>query len=403
MFINTATANTSRTDRTRANKSFFLVFALILAMPFVAARTASAQDQNPSAQKQTQQARPPEAGGPQGDIGPIVIPKKTEPPPEPKPKPPQNPPGMGEYSITKTVNLVTIDATVLTKNGQFVPGLQKDNFKIYEDGVPQNVSNFRQSSDAPITAVLLVEFASNDYYGYFMRDAVNAAYAFTSMLKPQDWIAVVSYDMRPHLLTDFTQDKRAVMDALGQLRMPGFSETNMFDALYDTIDRLEGVKGRKYIVLIGTGLDTFSRLTFDKIQKKIKSTRDITIFTISTGEYLRIMAQARGSMGALTSLDFLQADNEMKTFASETGGRWYKPRFQAELPEDFRDIADSIRNQYLLSYYPTNPKQDGTFRKLKVQLQAPDGGPLTIKDQKGKVLKVQVVARDGYTAKHEVE
>jgi VWFA-related protein len=353
-----------------------------------------------SAQKPTQQA-PAEAGGPQGDIGPIVIPKKKEAPPEPPPRPPKNPEGMGTYSITKNVNLVNLDVTVLTKNGQFVPGLTQNNFKVLEDGVPQTITNFSQTSQAPITAVLLVEFAANSYY--FMSDALNASYTFANMLKPQDWIAVVSYDMKPHMLTDFTQDKRAVYDALGQLRIPGFSETNMFDALYDTLDRLEGVQGRKYIILISTGVDTFSKLTFDQIQKKIKATQNVTIFTISTGEWIRIMADARGAMGPVTNLTFLQADNEMNTFARETGGRWYKPRFEGELPEIFSDIAASIRNQYILAYHPTNQKLDGTFRKLKIELQAPEGGKLTVKDQKGKVVPVQVIAREGYTAKHEVE
>ena len=78
-------------------------------------------------------------------------------------------------------------------------------------------------------------------------------------MKKEDWIAVESYDMRPHLLVDFTQDKNQVMGALGQLRIPGFSETNLFDALYDTIDRLEGVEGQKYILLICNGIDTFSK------------------------------------------------------------------------------------------------------------------------------------------------
>ena len=71
---------------------------------------------------------------------------------------------------------------------------------------------------------------------------------------------MVSYDMRPHIMVDFTQDKRAVFGALNQLRMPGFSETNLFDALYDTLDRLDRLEGRKEVVLISTGRDTFSRL-----------------------------------------------------------------------------------------------------------------------------------------------
>jgi VWFA-related protein len=102
-------------------------------------------------------------------------------------------------------------------------------------------------------------------------------------------------------------------------------------------------------------------------------------------------------------MDYLQADNEMNTFAKLTGGRWFKPRFEGELPGIFRDIAADIRNQYVISYHSSNPKLDGSYRKLKVEVVAPDGGPLKVKDQKGKDVKFSVMAREGYTAKHEVE
>ena len=153
--------------------------------------------------------------------------------------------------------------------------------------------------------MLLIEFASN-YYA-FMYDALNAAYSFTGQLKKEDWIAVESYDMRTHLLVDFTQDKNQVMGALGQLRIPGFSETNLFDALYDTIDRLEGVEGQKYIILICNGIDTFSKLNYDKVLKKIQGSKNITIFCIGTGQALRLWMEGRGYMGPLQNLDFLQA------------------------------------------------------------------------------------------------
>ena len=94
-------------------------------------------------------------------------------------------------------------------------------------------------------------------------------------------------------------------------------------------------------------------------------------------------------------MDYLQADNEMRTFAAMTGGRAYFPRFQAEYGEEFQAISDDIRKEYTISYAPTNTKLDGTYRKLKVQVVAPDGGPLKVKDQKGKDVKIEVVARDG--------
>jgi VWFA-related protein len=380
------------------------LIALVLTVAPVLAQTSQAPANTQQSQPTTQQQVPAEAGGPQGDIGPLAIPKTKEPPPESKPVAPKNPEGMPNFSIRKDVPIVNVPVTVLTTQGQFVPGLKEGNFKILEDGVPQKIANFSESSDAPITAVLLVEFAANNYY--FMYDALNASYAFANSLKKDDWIAVISFDMKPHLLTDFTQNKQAVYGALNQLRIPGFSETNVFDALYDTLDRLDGVEGRKYIILIATGRDTFSKINFDQILKKVQATKNVTIYTISTGEALRQWIDANAGMNpdvSMAMMDYLQADNEMNTFAKMTGGRWYKPRFEGELPDIFHDIAANIRNQYNISYYPTNSKQDGTYRKLKVELQAPDGGPLTIKDQKGKTLKVQVLARDGYRAKHEVE
>jgi VWFA-related protein len=204
---------------------------------------------------------------------------------------------------------------------------------------------------------------------------------------------------------DFTQDKRAVYGALNQLRMPGFSETNLFDALYDTLDRLDRVEGKKYIILITTGFDSFSKLTLDQITKKVKDTKDVTIFPISVGQIARILGYA-GNRGAgihASEMDYLQADNEMKTFAAITGGRAYFPRFEGEYGEDFQDIGNDIRNQYSLAYHPTNTKLDGTYRKLKVEVLTPEGAPLKVKDQKGKDQKIEVVSRDGYTAKHSVD
>lgn len=384
-----------------------LLLTLALFVPACGVASLWGQDtpQQPSStpsQNPNKQDAPAEAGGPGGDVGPYAIPKKKdEAPPPPAPEKPKKIEGMPDYSIKVDVPLVNLDVLVTTKDGQFVPNLKKENFRIFEDGAPQAIANFNQSA-APITAVLLVEYASTNYN--YMYEALNASYNFAATLKPEDWIAVVSYDMRPYILTDFTQDKRAVLGALNMLRIPGFSERNLFDALYDTIDRIEGLEGKKYIVLVSSGRDTFSKLNLDQILKKLKNTQNITIYAISIGRALREMIDARmGGAGGIMTTDWLQADNQMNTFAHMTGGRAYFPRFDGELPEIFRDIGQDIRNQYTIAYHPSNTKLDGSYRKLKVELVAPDGGPLKVKDQKGHDVKVQIYARDGYTAKHQVE
>jgi VWFA-related protein len=400
---------TKRGFSSRNLHCFVLVAALAMALPS-ATVTAAAQDQQTQTPPPTgdngkpKQDAPSEAGGPSGDIGPYAIPKKKteEAPPPPLPPTPKKVEGMPDYSIRVNAPLVNVDVLVTTKSGQFVPNLNKDNFRLFEDGTPQTINTF-SVAHAPITAVLLIEFASTTYS--FIIDALQASYAFANTLQKDDWVAVSSYDMQPHLLVDFTQDKKAVYGALNQLRFPGFSETNLFDALYDTLDRLDRVQGKKYIILVTTGYDSFSKLTLDKITKKVRDTKDVTIFPISVGQIARIMGRAGNrSMGIHASeMDYLQADNTMRNFAAITGGRAYFPRFQAEYGEEFQDIGNDIRHQYSITYRPTNDKLDGTYRKLKVQVVAPDGGPLKVKDQKGKDQKIDVVARDGYTARHSVD
>lgn len=377
--------------------AMFVVVVLALIAPAFAAAQQSGEKQEPEA--------PPAAGGPQGDVGPIAIPKKTdtnEPPPPPRPKP-EKVEGMPDYSVRVDVPIVNLDVMVMTEKGQFVPGIPKGNFRVEEDGVPQKIVSYSQT-EAPVTAVMLIEFARTNYY--FMNDALNASYSFASTLKKEDWVAVIAFDMRPTILVDFTQDKNAVYGALRMLRIPGFSETNVFDALYDTLDRVDRIEGRKVILLIATGRDTFSKLTLDKILKKIKDTPNVTIFTISTGRaFLEYVDARRGTNPEvrLAMMDYLQAENQMKTFAKLTGGQHYSPRFLGEFPEIFRDVSAAIRNQYTLAYKPTNTALDGTYRKLKVELVAPDGGEFVIKDEKGKKLKYKIIAREGYTAKNVVE
>jgi VWFA-related protein len=364
----------------------------------------STQTQSTPAQTTPDQTAPAD-GGPTGDNGAIAIPKKPEsepaPPPPPTPPAPKNPPGMGNFSIHVDVPVVTVDVgVILEKTHQFVPNLKEENFRVYEDGKPQEITHFQQIK-APITAVLLVEFASTSWW--FIQDMREAAYSFTQQLRPDDYVAVVDYDMHTNILTDFTQDKRVVFNALNTLTIPTWSETNLFDALYTTLDRLSRVEGRKYIILVGSGRDTFSKITLDKCLQKIKETPNVTIFSISTGQYARLMADDRGmGMAGPRGMDYLQADNQMTTFARMTGGMAFFPRFEAEMPEDFSLINESIRNQYVLTYTPSNTKQDGTYRKLHVELVDDEGHPLKMQDEKHKPLKYDVIARDGYRAKQEV-
>jgi VWFA-related protein len=388
---------------TRLSLSSFckLLMMLLVGASLAATPVATAQA---SGKSSTPQAQPPDQnqdqGGPTVDNGPMVIPKKkepTEPAPPPAPAQPtvKNPNGE-TYSLRVDVPIVTLDVNViLDKNHQFVPGLKAQNFLVLEDGVEQKVDTVR-IAQTPITAVLLLEFAANNWY--VINDMQNAAVSFFRSLRPEDYVAVMTYDLRTHILSDFTNNQQVIAQSLMSLTIPTFSDTDMFDALYETLDRVSRIQGRKYIILIGTGRDTFSKINLDKILAKIKATPNVTIFTIGTGALLH-----QFDNGGIRELDYLQAQNQLKTFATMTGGLSFSPLFQGELAEDFAQINNSIRNQYVLTYRPSNTKNDGSYRKVKVLLVDNEGHPLQMQDEKGKPLKYSVISRDGYNAKLPVE
>jgi VWFA-related protein len=368
--------------------------------------------QQPAAQQPPADQQAPDAGGPSGDNGPIALPKKpdnpdTTPPPAPARPEFKNPEGVPNMSLRVEVPEVTVDVGVLLeKTHQFVPGLKPSNFRVYEDGVEQKIEGFKRT-EAPITVLLLCEYAARGYM--FRVDMLNSAWAFTQQLRSQDYVAMMTFDLNTHIVSDFTQDKKQILEGINILGngvyMPAaFQETDIFDALNESLDRLSRVEGQKYIVLIASGVDTMSKLTLDEILKRVKASHDITIFSISTGGMLLAMTQGQpGMMSGMRDMTYLQAENQMRTFSDMTGGMHFEPRFSGELPDDVKMINENIRAKYELVYHPLNAKQDGTWRKIHVELVDDEGQPLRMQDEKHKALKYDIIARDGYRAKQQVE
>src|SRR6202171_4207785 len=316
------------------------------------------------------------------------------PPVEQKPAPPQQKPQEAGASIAVEVPVVTLDVIAATNHGDLLTGLKKENFRVIDDGVAQTISNFG-SSEAPITIVMLMEFSSRGYYDWFAYQAKYWADAFFPNLKQKDWVALITFDMKPRLEVDFTQNKDEVRNAIYHLYFPGFSESNVFDALLETVDRLKDVKGKKSILVLATGVDTFSKHTLDQTMKQLRQS-DVTIFAVGLDRPYNNFLESRGYQG--TRMDALQGESQIRTFAQQTGGFSWCRQFDGEIPGIFRDVAAFLRHQYSISYSPANGAKDGKFHKIKVELVAPDGGPLTVVDQKGKKQKYVVYAREGYQA-----
>jgi len=296
-----------------------------------------------------------------------------------------------EYSLTAESPLVLVDVLVTDEDGNVLTGLQKDNFRILDEGQPQVLASFGSVS-APVTMVILLEY-SGMAYDYFAYKSADWTSRFLDHLEENDWVALVTYDMKPTVQVDFTRSKPEVEQALRDLSYPQFREANLFDALTETLDQLERVDGKKSILVIGTGADTFSRITLDEVYDRLKQT-SATVFCIGVAEREYLDAERGGG----SNIGYLQIQNQLQRFARMTGGFAWFPRFEGELPDIFRSVGGTLRNQYALSFLPAKSARDGKYHKLKIEVVGRDGRPLKVTDNKGRSQKVVVYAREGYTA-----
>ena len=309
-----------------------------------------------------------------------------------------------DATFTAEASVVTVDVAILDNQGNPIPQIPKSNFRVLEDNIPQTITTY-STAEAPLTVALVVEF-SNRFQSFWSEgwyETLVAVQSFTQMLRPNDYIAIVAYDLNSTILCDFTDDPAKIGYAIQRLQIPGFSESNMFDAVTDTADRMSSIEGRKAIVLVTSGIDTLSHITYDKTRKMLQDS-GVPVYSVGILQLTREIMEAQGALGGARDLSFLQGDNELRTFAKETGGQAFFPRFLQEMPAAFAAINRNLRQQYTLGYTPTNRARDGKFRKLTVQLVDPaTNQPMRATDARGKPLKYTIVAKAGYTAPRPVE
>jgi hypothetical protein len=276
------------------------------------------------------------------------------------------PDGVATYSTDAVT--VTVEVSVLDNKGNFIPNIPAGNFRVLEDNVPQKVTQVSKG-EAPLTIAMVIEFS-----GRFQQ-----------------------------VYSDFSTDRSEAQDALSRMRFPGFSEANLFDALVDTAQRMQDIEGRKAILVISSGIDTFSKLNYGEARKAIQNA-GVPIYAIGLMQAYRDILYSYGALSDSQNMDFLQADNQLRTFTKESGGVAFFPRFYGEFPQIYRNISEVLRSQYVLTYTPSNTARDGKFRKIKVELVNPENNqPLLINDEKHKPVKYQILAKPGYTAPKQVE
>lgn len=290
-------------------------------------------------------------------------------------------------ALSIDVDLVNFDVVVTDNNLNPIAGLEKSHFKVFDDDVEQTVTNF-SPTEAPLTVVILAEFSNT--FGYYFDDVVGPSAGFINSLRPDDWAALVAFDIRPEILTDFTKNRNELFQGLSRMRIPAYSETCLYDAVYDTLQRLEDVDGKKAIFLLSTGLDTnISKHTYGEVLKKAEAS-DTMIYGVGMGQLARLYYESR--LSALDNITFLQADNVMRSMAEATGGRAWFPRFQGEYPGIYEQVSANIRNQYSLGFVPKVRKTDGKLHKLRVEV------PNLDVNKDGKPDRLRVRHKKGYYA-----
>jgi len=290
-------------------------------------------------------------------------------------------PAQDESVIKVDVSLVNILCSVHNKNNGLVGNLEKKDFQIFEDGKEQEIKYFTRETDVPLTIGLLVDTSGSQER--LIDIERRAAYEFFSkVLRTKDLAFLIQFGAEADLLQDSTNSPRLLQDGLNQLRLsvpvgglhPGpvptqqhTAGTILFDAVFLAADeKLKGEVGRKAIVLITDGVDTGSRISREKaIESAQKS--DAIIYSIDYED-----PSAYGHGFGTISIGGGQGDRDLGKMSSDTGGRVFKVDRRNSLDDIFRQLQDEMRSQYAIGYTSTNPKKDGSYRKIDIKLAEKD-------------------------------
>ncbi len=300
--------------------------------------------------------------------------------------------------IKVNTTLVTLPVSVMDRDGRYIPNLRKEDFRLWENGVEQSVAFF-SSVDKPFSVVLMIDTSRSTQFR--LEDIQDAAITFVNQLRPDDKVMVVSFDDRVRVLSEFTSDRYRLRDAI-RYTEPG-NGTRLYDAVDMVInERLNNISGRKAIVLFTDGVDTTSRHSSFESNIRDAEELDALVYPIQYDTYQDqgggvfggggggwpgsnsdILGQIlggimgggrrRGGGGIGTSRrDYERANTYLHEMAQRTGARNYQADASGNLASVFAQVADELRKQYTLGYYPKNAAQAGERRQVRVTVNQPN-------------------------------
>ncbi len=277
---------------------------------------------------------------------------------------------LDSQTLRVDVDLVNVVFTVTDEKGRFITDLDRDDFTVYEDGTGQEIQNFHTEANLPLRISLLID-ASGSILNKLRFEQQAALDFFSETLRPDtDTASVITFDSYVNLMQDFTDDPEVLADAVARIKAGGGTE--LFDGIYLTVIRnLVGQSGRRVLIIITDGVDNSSEFSLkqaiDAAQK-----RDVTVYAVSTNRVqMRRRNRNYGEVVSLADQPLVynaQGDIVLRQLAEETGGTVFFPERRDDLSSTFREIQETLRSQYVLSYVPTNAVRDGGFRRVRIDV-----------------------------------
>ncbi len=295
-----------------------------------------------------------------------------------------------EEILRVETRLVTVPVSVRDKSDRFIPSLTRENFRLTEDGIEQEITFF-EGNDAPFTVVLLLDISDSTKADF--ANIQQSAVAFLDQLRPRDKIVLIAFNKYVYQRTEPTGDRELLKKEISEMQQGG--GTSIYDALELTCEKLAVIPGRKAVVLFSDGVDTTSRATYEATLKQAREL-DALIYTIQY-ETLRAATkdtQAKNpndsplrivtAKGEDLKTAYARATVYLKFLADSSSGRYFLADSPEKLSKTFQSIADELRQQYSLGFYPANDFADGKARKIKVTVNAPNA---VVKARKSYVYK----------------
>jgi VWFA-related protein len=302
-----------------------------------------------------------------------------------------------EIKFAPSTRVVTAKVHVEDPNGYFLPNLRRENFAVYEDGVRQkNVTVEIERS--PATIALMLEYGGRyrELNKSLARQVPEIGSQFLEAIGRDDKVAIFKYNSKLETLADFDHGHEPLDHIFETLKPPEPSEVNFYDSLLDVLHRMRPISERKAIIVVTSGVDTFSKATFAQVLEAARSSA-VPIYIISLSHLMELEAITYGSAAPFARIDWRAVEKQLEALAKASGGRAYVVDSEVQIPGIYDDITENLRVRYVVTYVSSNTTT-GPPRSIRIELIDPTtGGPLKIHDAAGKVVPGKVFVQATYS------